>query len=209
MRQAVVLGLGPERGGVFKALLHVIEGAFRFTTDLLARERRREVSIRVANVTAGIRGTDLWGKSSPGREVVCLIEGALEVGAEGETPVRMDQPRQFYERVQGETQAVGFVDPVQLATWAQETEVAVERGAARRGGQWTLTLARVATQGAALELYDRLRDAGYAAQIHPVKAGAGHEYLVRISRLASKADAEALGAQLRGTAGVEAPKVSR
>jgi hypothetical protein len=204
-----ILEVGPERGGVFKALLHVIEGAFRFTTDLLARERRREVSIRVANVTAGIRGTDLWGKSSPGREVVCLIEGALEVGAEGETPVRMDQPRQFYERVQGETQAVGFVDPVQLATWAQETEVAVERGAARRGGQWTLTLARVATQGAALELYDRLRDAGYAAQIHPVKAGAGHEYLVRISRLASKADAEALGAQLRGTAGVEAPKVSR
>jgi hypothetical protein len=204
-----ILEVAPERGGVFKALLHVIEGAFRFTTDLLARERRRDVSIRVASVTAGIRGTDLWGKSMPEREVVCLIEGTIEVGADGEAPVRLDQPRQFYERVRGETQAVGFVDPTQLAQWARETEIDDGRGAARRGGRWKLTLARVATQKAALEVYDRLRDAGYAAEIFPVKSGDGHDYLVRISRLQSKADAEALAGQLRGAAGVEEPKVSR
>jgi hypothetical protein len=57
-------------------------------------------------------------------------------------------------------------------------------------------------------VYDRLRDAGYAAEIFPVKSGAGHDYLVRISRLTSKADAEALAEQLRGTAGVQEPKVS-
>lgn len=203
-----ILEVAPERGGVFKALLQVIEGAFRFTTDVLARERRREVSIRVASVTAGIRGTDLWGKSSPGREVVCLIEGAIEVGAEGEAAVRMDQPRQFYERVRGEARPVGFVDPTQLAQWARETEIDDGRGAARRGGRWKLTLARVATQKAALEVYDRLRDAGYAAEIFPVKSGDGHDYLVRISRLQSKADAEALAGQLRGTAGVQEPKVT-
>lgn len=203
-----ILEVAPERSGVFKALLHVIEGAFRFTTDLLARERRREVSIRVANVTAGIRGTDLWGKSSPGREVVCLIEGAIEVGAEGEAAVRMDQPRQFYERVKGETRPVGLVDPTRLALWARETEIDDGRGAARRGGRWKLTLARVATQKAALEVYDRLRDAGYAAEIFPVKSGDGHDYLVRISRLQSKADAEALAGLLRGTAGVQEPKVT-
>jgi hypothetical protein len=204
-----ILEVAPERGGVFKALLQVIEGAFRFTTDLLARERRRDVSIRVASVTAGIRGTDLWGKSMPEREVVCLIEGAIEVGADGEAPVRLDQPRQFYERVKGAARPVGFVEPTQLAMWARETEIAEGGGAARRGGPWKLTLARAANQSAALELYDRLRDAGYAARIHPVKAGAGHEYLVRIAGLASKADAEALGAQLRGTAGVSEANVSR
>lgn len=204
-----ILELAPDRGGFFRAALNVLEGAFRFTTDLLAKERRRDVSIRVATVTAGIRGTDLWGKSAPEREIVCLIEGKIEVGAEGETPVLMDQPRQFYQRVKGETQPVGLVDATQLAQWARETEIAEGRGAARSGGQWKLTLARTATQRAALEVYDRLRDAGYAAAILPVKAKDGHDYLVRITRLATQADAEALAERLRGTAGVEAPTVSR
>ena len=39
------------------------------------------MSIRVATVTAGIRGTDLWGKSAADRQIVCLIEGRIEVGA--------------------------------------------------------------------------------------------------------------------------------
>ena len=203
-----ILEIAPEREGFFKAALHVLEGAFRFTTDLLAKERRREVSIRVATVTAGIRGTDLWGKSAPEREIVCLIEGRIEVGAQGEAPVVMAEPRQFYQRVKGETQPVGFVDPVQLAQWARETEIAEGRGAARLGGRWKVTLARADTQKAALELYDRLRDAGYAAEIFPVKAGDAHDYLVRITRLATRADAEALAEQLRGTAGVEESKVS-
>lgn len=203
-----ILDLALERGGFFKAALHVLEGAFRFTTDLLAKERRREVSIRVATVTAGIRGTDLWGKSAPEREIVCLIEGRIEVGAEGEAPVVMSEPRQFYQRVKGATQPVGLVEPTQLAQWARETEIAEGRGAARRGGRWQVTLARAGTQKAALELYDRLRDAGYAAEIFPVKAGDGHEYLVRITRLATQADAEALAEQLRGTAGVQEPAVS-
>jgi hypothetical protein len=204
-----LLEIAPDRGGIFRAALNVLEGAFRFTTDLLAKERRRDVRIRVATVTAGIRGTDLWGKSAPEREIVCLIEGKIEVGAEGETPVLMDQPRQFYQRLKGETQPVGLVDATQLAQWARETEIAEGRGAARSGGQWKLTLARAATQGAALEVYDRLRDAGYAAEIYPVKGKDGHDYLVRLSRLATKADAEALAERLRGTAGVEAPTVSR
>jgi len=203
-----ILDLAPDRGGFFKAALNVLEGAFRFTTDLLAKERRREVSIRVATVTAGIRGTDLWGKSSPGREIVCLIEGRIEVGAEGEAPVLMGEPRQFYQRLKGETQPVGFVDAVQLAQWARETEIADGRGAARRGGKWKLTLTSVATQGEALEVYDRLRDAGYAAEIFPTKAAGERVYLVRISRLSTQADAEALAEQLRGTAGVQEPKAS-
>ena len=74
-----LLDLQPDRGGFFKAALNVLEGAFRFTTDALARERRRDVSIRIATVTAGIRGTDLWGKSMPERQIVCLIEGNIEV----------------------------------------------------------------------------------------------------------------------------------
>lgn len=203
-----ILDIAPERGGFFKAALHVLEGAFRFTTDVLAKARRREVSIRVATVTAGIRGTDLWGKSTGERQVVCLIEGNIEVGAEGEAPVTMDQARQFYQRDKGQTQPVGFVEPVQLAQWARETEIPEGQGAARAGGKWRVTLARVESQTEALAVYDTLRTAGFAAEIFPTKAGEKRVYLVRISRLASKADAEALAEQLRGTAGVQEPKIS-
>ena len=204
-----LLDLQTERAGLFRAALNVLEGAFRFTTDVLARERRREVSIRVATVTAGIRGTDLWGKSDRAdRQTVCLIEGKVEVGAEGEAPVTMDQERQFYRRDKGQTMPLGFVEPVQLAQWALETEIADGQGAARRGGKWRLTLASAGTQSEALAVYDQLRTAGYAAEIHPVKAGEKRVYVVRISRLPTKADAEALAAQLRGKHGVEEPRVS-
>ena len=204
-----ILEIAPDRGGFFRAALNVLEGAFRFTTDALARERRRDVSIRVATVTAGIRGTDLWGKSDrEDRQVVCLIEGRIEVGAEGEAPVTMDQERQFYRREKGQTAPLGFVEPAQLIQWAQQTEIADGQGAARLGGKWRVTLATAATQSEALDVYGQLRTAGYAAEIHPAKAGEKRVYHVRISRLPTKADAEALAAQLRGMHGVQEPRVS-
>jgi hypothetical protein len=203
-----LIDLQAERGSIFNAALHVVEGAFRFTTDALAKGRRRAVSIRVATVTAGIRGTDLWGKSMPERQIVCLIEGKIEVGAEGEALVTMDQERQFYQRDKGQTKPVGFVEPTQLAQWAQETEIADGQGGVRSGGKWRVTLASVGTQGEALSVYDQLRTAGYAAEIHPAKVGEKRVYVVRIARLPTKGDAEALAAQLRGKHGVEEPKVS-
>jgi hypothetical protein len=205
-----ILELSPDRGGFFKAALNVLEGAFRFTTDALAKERRRDVSIRVATVTAGIRGTDLWGKSDrEDRQIVCLIEGKIEVGAEGEAPVTMDQERQFYRREKGKTAPIGFVEPAQLIQWAQQTEIAEGQGATRAGGKWRVTLATAPSQSAALDVYDQLRTAGYAAEIHPAKAGEKRVYRVRISRLPTKADAEALAAQLRGMHGAGEPSVSR
>jgi hypothetical protein len=193
---------------VFRAALRVLEGAFRFTTDVAAKQRRREVNISVATVTAGIRGTDLWGRSRDERQVVCLIEGAIEVGAEGEKPVLMDQPRQFYRREKGQTQPVGFVEPQQLNDWAKETEIERGKGAARVGGKWSVVLATADNQRDALMVYDEVRKAGYPAEIRPLKDGDKRSYMVRIRNLPSKAEAGALADQLRGKHGAAAPRVS-
>jgi cell division septation protein DedD len=193
---------------LFKAALGVLEGAFRFTTDLAAKNRRRDVSISVATVTAGIRGTDLWGKSAPERQIVCLIEGKIEVGAPNETPVTMDQPRQFYRRENGTTQPVGLVEEAQLGEWAKETDIEKGKGAARRGGKWKVNLLSAESQNAALDVYDQVRAAGYGAEIFPGMAGDKRIYIVRIRSLPSKAEAEALAGQLRGKYGVAEPKVS-
>lgn len=191
---------------IFKAALGILEGAFRFTTDLAVKNRRREVSIMVANVTAGLRGTDLWGRSHEDMQVVCLIEGAIEVGAPGEQAVRMDQPRQFYRRVAGRTQPIGFVDPAQLATWSQQTEFQPGRAALRSGGRFQAMLARAANQADALAVYDELRAAGYPAEILPRREGETLTYLVRIRQLPSRAEAQALEKELRAKFNLDATK---
>jgi hypothetical protein len=193
---------------LFKAALGVLEGAFRFTTDAVAKNRRRDINIHVSQVTAGIRGTDLWGKSAPNRQIVCLIEGKIEVGAPNETPVVMDQPRQFYQRTNDQTAPVGFVEPAQLTEWAKETEIEAGKGGARRGGRWKVNLATFDNQNDALKVYDQVRDAGYAAQVFPAMEGDKRVYTVRIRNLPLKIEADSLASQLKGKFGVAEPKVS-
>jgi hypothetical protein len=187
---------------LFKAALGVLQGAFRFTTDVAAKNRRRDVRVSVGNVTAGIRGTDFWGRSRDNTEIVCLIEGALEVGAQGEPPVTMGQPREFYRRVAGQTQPVGFVEPAQLDEWARETEIERGRGALRLGGRFEAQVARADSQSAALAVYDQLRAAGYPAEIRPARRGEQTVYGVRIRNLQTRAEAQALEAQLRAKFGI-------
>jgi len=193
---------------LFRAALNVLEGAFRFTTDLVAKSRKREVSIRAAQVTAGIRGTDLWGRSRAGNEIVCLIEGEIEVAAAGESPVAMNQPLQFYRRIEGKTQPVGTVSKEQLDQWAAETELQPGKGYARLGGRYSVTLGQFDEQNGALGLYDSVGAAGYPVQIRPVKEGDKITYYVVIRHLPSRAEANAVANQLRGKFGVAEPKVS-
>ncbi len=193
---------------LFKGALSVLEGAFRFTTTALGVNRRRDININVATVTAGVRGTDLWGKSIPTRQVVCLIEGKIEVGAPGEAPVTLDQSRQFYQRVNDQTQPVGFVEPAQLGEWAKETEIESGKGAARVGGKYRVELAALDNQNDALAVYDATRGAGYAAEIRPAKVEDKLVYRVQIRNLPSRAEAQALANQLKGKFGAAEPRVS-
>jgi hypothetical protein len=193
---------------LFRAALGVLQGAFRFTTELVGQKRKREVDIRVAQVTAGIRGTDLWGRGRKDNEVVCLIEGEIEVGVEGDLRYTLDKPLQFYRRVDAKTQPIGFIDQKQLGEWAKETELDPGKPSLRAGGRFSVLLASVADQRSALGLYDELRKAGYPAEILPRREGEQVSYIVRIRQLPSRAEAQALGEQLKGKFGITEPKVS-
>jgi hypothetical protein len=199
--------LQPSRE-LFKAALQVLQGAFRFTTDIVGKGRRREVNVRVEQVTIGIRGTDFWGRSRAERQIVCLIEGAIEVGAQGEPAVTMDKPRQFYRRDKGKTQPVGFVDANQLAEWSKETEIEAGKGGLRRGGRFSLSLLVSEQERDARGVRDRLREAGYPAEIARRKETDRLMHVVRIRHLPSREEAQALANQLKGKFGAEEPKVS-
>src|SRR6266571_1761829 len=170
-----------RRGNVFEAALKVAEGAFRFTTE----------------VFAPFRGKDLWGRSAADRQIVCLIEGRIDLTPPGESPIAMDQRLSFYVREMGRSQPVAIVLADQLREWAGETETRTGQGVSRRGGKWKLTASPGLTHNRALDLYTDLRKAGYPAEIIPAKAGDKRVYNVRLSNFETRKDAEFVAGALK------------
>jgi len=191
-------GMRMRGDNVFEAAMKVAEGAFRFTSDFFARFRgRREVRVTVRTVAAGIRGTDLWGKSTPDRQILCLIEGKIDVSPPGESPIGMDQRLSFYVRERGQSQPVAIVLADQLREWAGETETQAGRGVSKRGGKWKLTASPGLAPNRALDLYRDLRNAGYPAEIIPAKVGNKRVYNVRLSNFETRRDAESVASALK------------
>jgi hypothetical protein len=197
--------LRPQRD--FKGALDVLAGAFRFTTDALRRVKSRDVSIRVGAATAGIRGTDVWGRTGAQEDLVCLIDGKIEIrhAALG-APLEMTQARSFFVAPKdGAPKPVGIVGEDELRQWSRETEIEAGAGAQRRGGKWQLLLGRHASAAAALEQYDLARSAGYAPRIAPDAAAAGGwEYAVVLKGFADEGDATRSAARLQAATGIAA-----
>jgi len=220
-----------EGKSLFSALLEVAKGAFRFTTGIVARLRPREVTVRVAGATVGIRGTDVWGKvggktsiatmekamgkSLPDADkdakmefdVVCLIEGKISVAHGKEAPFVMDQPQTFYVmRKDAAPFPVTGLATEQLTKWAAETEIAAGQGASRSGGKWNVLLITSHNKNNAMAGLGELRTAGYDARIRRLQ---DRRYQVRITHLSSRSEAEALARKLTGKYGITAPTVGR
>ncbi len=209
--QFVVDQVGTRSDGVFAAVLKVLTGAFRFTTAAVARPQRRDVSIQVSTITAGVRGTDLWGKSGDDRDLVCLLEGRIGVRHEGGTEATMSEAGSFFLAPKDSPpEPVSKVDAAQIAEWAKETEIASGQGAAVSGGLWKVILAQGAAEDTALDRYLRAREAGYLAELWPRPAARqSHVYDVFVSGLRDQADARALAARLGKAIGLSDLKTTR
>jgi len=180
------------------ATLKVLEGAFRFTTAAVQRTRaRRDITVRFPTITAGVRGTDIWGKNLGDKEVLVLIEGKITVSRAGDAPVEMKEPLTYLQAPKTGAATVEAVLMEQLKAWAAETEIAAGQGAIRKGGRWKLYLASYDRQTEALALYDRLRRDGYPARILPQTGDDGQHYRVRIAGFPNEQEANALGARLK------------
>jgi hypothetical protein len=195
-----------EQRGLFRAALQVLAGAFRFTTHAIAKHRHRDVTIKVATITAGIRGTDVWGKATGERDLVCLLEGKVSVAAEGSQPVTLDKPLDFYQKPREGAPRVAHVDASQVKIWTRETEIARDGAAAKVGGDWRVIASKFRRRDTALALRSRLRADGYPAQVLDEKNGI---FVVQVTGLDGEMAARALMANLRGTPGVTIPSVGR
>lgn len=189
---------GVDTGRVVSGMLEVLQGAFRFTTRLFGSpQARREIDVRIVTMTAGIRGTDVWGKSSPDRDVVCLIEGRIFV-QHREQAFTMQDPLSFFVAARdGSRQPVAPVPEAQLKEWAEETEITPAGGASSIGGKHRLTLAAAVDRDTATTLAQRLRAAGYPLRLRAYRAATGLRYEAYIAGLASAEDAATLADALR------------
>ncbi|MDD5250077.1 MAG: FecR family protein [Rhodocyclaceae bacterium] len=191
----------------FRGALDVLNGAFRFTTDALMRITSRDIAIRVGTATAGIRGTDLWGRADVRQDLVCLIEGKIDVWhAALPGPVAMSAPLSVFVAARGEApRPLVMADTQEFGRWARETEIAPGDGAARTGGKWKLSLGRHAIEAEALTQYDVARSAGYAVGIKPsAAAGGGWNYEVILLGFPDAAEAAAAAARLKAATGIAA-----
>ncbi len=189
---------GVATSRIVSGVLDVAQGAFRFTTRVFGSPRAsRDLNIRIATVTAGIRGTDLWGKSSAERDVVCLIEGRIFVQHRDQAFTMHDPLSFFIAGRDGKRQPVAPVPAAQLQEWATETEIAPASGASRRDGKHRVVLAAVADEGTAVILAGKLRTEGYPARVRAYRADGGLRYAVDITGLGSAEDAAHMAGALR------------
>lgn len=191
--------------GFLRASLRLVGGAFRYATEGLGIGKRRAVVIHARGTSIGIRGTDLWGKSTDEKEIVCLIEGAITVGSEGHPAVTLDQPLDFYQLPRGGSPTVAKVDPKQLEKWALETDTQQDAPVAQAGGKWRVIAATPDTRDAALALGRSLRAQGYPAR---AEGGAAGPHAVVIAGLAGEAEARALLRNIASVPGVTNPSIA-
>jgi hypothetical protein len=191
----------PERS--FRAALDIVAGAFRFTTGKLNKTLPREVAIRVGTATIGIRGTDIWGKTDKDGDLVALIQGRIEISRAGQA-TELAQAMTYFDAPAGQAAAVKPLDMETLAKLARQTEILDGDGAARAKGKVRIRAATATSEEAALELYDRIREAGFAARIlSRATEGGGLTYELRLGGYANAAEAEAAAAVLQARTGLK------
>jgi hypothetical protein len=194
-----------ESGDAFRAALRVLMGAFRFTTDPIAPGRAREIEIQAKNVSVGVRGTDLWGKSAGDRDFVVLLEGRIRVASPGHPEMILDRPFDLYEKPAGAAPSVRRADPAQVGLWAAETEISAEGAAASGAGAWRTVASDDLSPSAASALQGRLRQSGYPAEI--VMAAGRIE--VHVAGLDSETGARAVARRIAVIPGAATPTVRR
>lgn len=186
----------------FRGALDVSAGSFRFTSSKEKKTQPAVVAIRVGTAAIDVRGTDLWGRTNADGDMVALLEGRIDVTRAGQT-TELAQPLTFLDAPRGPTAEVKALDPAVFQLLARQTDIVAGDGAAQTQGKWKVLAGTAASEEAALELYDRIRMAGFAASIRPIRGdGQGWRYELLLRGFPGPADAVAAAARLNTVTGL-------
>ncbi|WP_162932503.1 SPOR domain-containing protein [Solimonas sp. K1W22B-7] len=177
--------------GLLKGALKILKGAFRYTTGAFSELRKRELDVYAGpTVTAGIRGTDIFAKSDDSQDLLCLLEGTVQVSSPDAPLQTMDQPNTFYVVPRGQPpRPIGPTPPQKLATWLPSTEMRPQEPALKSGGRFRLVLLSVGTEEQAAGEAGRLGALGYPVETLASQTPAGLRHRVLLGGFASYGDA--------------------
>lgn len=181
------------------ATLRLVTGVFRYATDYSSKAlgNKRELNLKMATATVGIRGTDFWSMTDAAHDAVCMFEGKVEVMRDAKPGVVLDKPGAFWVVFTGQPeQAAGQATPDQLAKFIGQAEMQPGKGILLQGGQWRTVAGFMPSGVQANALRTRLQTAGYPADV-VAKDG---KFEVRINQLATREDAETVLTQLQANA---------
>lgn len=196
--------------GIFTAIYSVIKGAFRFTTNELHKQRKRHININIGTVTAGIRGTDLWGKSNNTKDLVCLIEGKIAVEHPLAAPIEMDQPKSYTSADKGMVPGpVGIIADQELAEWAQTTELTASGGTITNTGHFGVNLLSVTNHDSAVKASQKFNTMGYASDVVTISIDGIEWHRVAIKGFDSLKDARYFAESINGKYGARTAWVSQ
>jgi hypothetical protein len=178
------------------ATLRLVTGVFRYATDYSSKAlgNKRDINLKMATATVGIRGTDFWSMTDAAHDAVCMFEGKVEVVRDNKPGVMLDKPGAFWVVFTGEAEKpAGQATPDQLAKFIGQAEMQPGQGIVLQGGQWRTVAGLMPSGVAANALRTNLQTAGYPADV-VAKDG---KFEVRINQLATREDAEAVLKQLQ------------
>jgi hypothetical protein len=181
------------------ATLRLVTGVFRYATDYSSKAlgNKRELNLKMATATVGIRGTDFWSMTDAEHDAVCMFEGKVEVVRDNKPGIMLDKPGAFWVVFTGEPEKpAGQATPDQLAKFIGQAEMQPGQGIVLQGGRWRTVAGLMPSGGQANALRTRLQTAGYPADVL-AKDG---KFEVRINQLATREDAEAVLKQLQANA---------
>ena len=186
-----------QGASMFKGVLHILKGVFRFTTSLVGKSEHRDVSIQVGTATIGLRGTDVWGRAGTDGSLVALLEGKISMDMPGHPGMMMDQPMHYMMMpAAGAMQENVPVTQANVADWAAQTDVAPGAGVLTSDGRWTVALISSTSDADAARLMRKLATAGYPSEdlLVTVKGRQWHRLVIR--QAASYKDAKAIEAKV-------------
>jgi len=181
-----------------KAALRLVTGVFRYATDYTSKAlgNKRELNLELATATVGIRGTDFWSMSDAEHDAVCIFDGAVDVMRTDKPGISLEKPGAFWVVFTGQPeQPAGQATPDQLAKFIGQAEMSPGHGILLEGGRWRVVVGLMAGVTNAAALRDRLRAAGYPADM----VGKAGRHEVRINQFATREDAQTVLARLQAT----------
>lgn len=183
-----------------EATFKLVKGFFRYSSDSLGKlSGKRNIDLRIATATIGIRGTDYWAMTDAVHDAVCVFDGKVAVDTKDQGQIVLDQPTAFWSRFfEKPAQPAGNASPAELARFIASVEPVPGNGVAILNGRWSIVAAEAASITEAREIANKLRDAGYPAQV--IKSHGLHQ--VRINLFATRADAEATLKRLSAQGGL-------